>query len=276
MTQWKVSFQLLHFEAWILQIILSVSRLFWLFLGLEDVWGSPKKGGGFFWWMKMMGWKWGLFIWVASQLRNFSWKNMIVPHVFFPHPWHVRYPLRHHQKVWYFFVVFGGFGKWRKWLGNPRSSHHNQSSNQAAKQTTKQRNEQRNKQQFSFRLPKAVKKWTVQKIQHEIWHLNKEFDWRFWDFLNTWKFRVLMRWKDFLTVFFPGLWQFSAGIFLRCIWILFQFTWDTLDGRNPAPPGMYKTLQIMGYTTYQLVQDFFHQQYVLPFSNVSFANSKFS
>ena len=38
--------------------------------------------------------------------------------------------------------------------------------------------------------------------------------------------------------------------------------WDTVDGRNPAPPGMYKTLQSMGQTTYQLVQDFFHQQYV--------------
>ncbi len=35
----------------------------------------------------------------------------------------------------------------------------------------------------------------------------------------------------------------------------------TVDGRNPAPPGMYKTWYIMGKTTYQLVQDFFHQQY---------------
>ena len=34
----------------------------------------------------------------------------------------------------------------------------------------------------------------------------------------------------------------------------------TVDGGHPAPPGMYKTL-LMGYTTYQLVQDFFHQQY---------------
>ena len=32
--------------------------------------------------------------------------------------------------------------------------------------------------------------------------------------------------------------------------------------RNPKqPPGMYKTLQIMGYLLYQLVQDFFHQPY---------------
>ena len=37
-------------------------------------------------------------------------------------------------------------------------------------------------------------------------------------------------------------------------------TYDRVDGRNPAPPEMYKT-QIMGQTTYQLVQDFFHQQY---------------
>ena len=35
----------------------------------------------------------------------------------------------------------------------------------------------------------------------------------------------------------------------------------TVDGRNPAPPGMYKTLSIMGYLPYQLVQDFSHQQY---------------
>ena len=27
----------------------------------------------------------------------------------------------------------------------------------------------------------------------------------------------------------------------------------TVDGRNPAPPGMYKTMQIMGYLPYQLV-----------------------
>ena len=36
----------------------------------------------------------------------------------------------------------------------------------------------------------------------------------------------------------------------------------TADGRNPAPPGRYKTLEIMRYLRYQLVQDFFHQQYV--------------
>ena len=30
----------------------------------------------------------------------------------------------------------------------------------------------------------------------------------------------------------------------------------TVDGRNSAPPGMYETLQIMGYLPYHLVQDF--------------------
>ena len=34
----------------------------------------------------------------------------------------------------------------------------------------------------------------------------------------------------------------------------------TVDERNPAPPGMYKPCKKMGKTTYQLVQDFFHQQ----------------
>ena len=37
---------------------------------------------------------------------------------------------------------------------------------------------------------------------------------------------------------------------------------NTVDVRNPKqPPGMYKTLQIMGHLPYQLVQFFFHQQY---------------
>ena len=36
---------------------------------------------------------------------------------------------------------------------------------------------------------------------------------------------------------------------------------DIFGGRNPAPNGMYKTPWIVGLTTYQLVQDFFHQQY---------------
>ena len=35
----------------------------------------------------------------------------------------------------------------------------------------------------------------------------------------------------------------------------------TVDGTNPAPP---ETLS-MGYLPYQLVQDFFHQPYVLPY-----------
>ena len=39
---------------------------------------------------------------------------------------------------------------------------------------------------------------------------------------------------------------------------------DTVDGWNPKqPPGMYETLYIVGKATYQLVQDFSHQQYGL-------------
>ena len=39
-------------------------------------------------------------------------------------------------------------------------------------------------------------------------------------------------------------------------------SWPSVDGWNPKqPPGMYKTLQIMGEATYQLVQDFSHQQF---------------
>ena len=37
-------------------------------------------------------------------------------------------------------------------------------------------------------------------------------------------------------------------------------TTDTVDGWNPAAPGMYETLKIMGYLPYQLVKDFSHQQ----------------
>ena len=40
------------------------------------------------------------------------------------------------------------------------------------------------------------------------------------------------------------------------------FRLSTVDGRNPKQPhGMYKTLQIIVYLLYQLVQDFFHQPY---------------
>ena len=46
--------------------------------------------------------------------------------------------------------------------------------------------------------------------------------------------------------------KYCGGKCLKCV--------TTVDGRNPAPPGIYKTLQLMGFLTYQLVQDFFHQQ----------------
>ena len=40
------------------------------------------------------------------------------------------------------------------------------------------------------------------------------------------------------------------------------FKFLTVDGRNPAAPGMYKTLvnNGIGYLPYQRVHDFFHQQ----------------
>ena len=37
----------------------------------------------------------------------------------------------------------------------------------------------------------------------------------------------------------------------------------TVDERNPAPPNMYETLETIGYLPYQLMQDFFHQQYYI-------------
>ena len=49
----------------------------------------------------------------------------------------------------------------------------------------------------------------------------------------------------------------------------------TVVGRNPAPPGMYKTLKIMGYLLHRLVQDFFHQQYEICFQVVKSVVSVF-
>ena len=47
----------------------------------------------------------------------------------------------------------------------------------------------------------------------------------------------------------------------------------TVDARNPAPPWMVETLEIMGSTIYQLVQDVFHPQYVaLQLLHVALAN----
>ena len=43
--------------------------------------------------------------------------------------------------------------------------------------------------------------------------------------------------------------------------ILYVSAYSTVDGRNPAPPVTYETLWNMGYSRYQLVQEFFHQQH---------------
>ncbi len=69
--------------------------------------------------------------------------------------------------------------------------------------------------------------------------------------------------------------RFLSSLF-RSVVVLFPVSinnayCDTVGGRNPAPPGMYKTLYIMRYLPYQLVQDFVHQQY----STVCFDYSKF-
>ena len=51
-----------------------------------------------------------------------------------------------------------------------------------------------------------------------------------------------------------GTWKAAWKMCLSCFWLWKAPADTTVDGRNPAPPGMYQT-------TYQLVQDFFHQQY---------------
>ena len=67
-----------------------------------------------------------------------------------------------------------------------------------------------------------------------------------------------------------GSYLFSENKHWICTSLQKHFLTRTYDnmlsychGRNPAPPGMYETLQIMGYLSYHLVQDFFHQQYLI-------------
>ena len=61
------------------------------------------------------------------------------------------------------------------------------------------------------------------------------------------------------------LWEVKMG---KKRWVSNEIKWYRNiivlgDGRNPKqPPGIYKTLWILGYLLQQLVQDFFHQQYV--------------
>ena len=50
---------------------------------------------------------------------------------------------------------------------------------------------------------------------------------------------------------------------------LLEFRQDTVDGRNPTPPEMYKTLKcIKRWPTHQLVQDFFHQVFPMVFTHL--------
>ena len=50
-------------------------------------------------------------------------------------------------------------------------------------------------------------------------------------------------------------------MFLRLQKMASSFWVPPVDGRNPAPPGMYKARKyIMEYTTHQLLQDFIRQQ----------------
>ena len=67
-----------------------------------------------------------------------------------------------------------------------------------------------------------------------------------------------------------GVLHHKWGIFIGFIGSYIHIIiYTTVDGRNPAPPGMYKTLQIIVDSPYQLVQDFFHQQYVRWYSLIA-------
>ena len=67
---------------------------------------------------------------------------------------------------------------------------------------------------------------------------------------------------------FQGLWgsPLSWGGGGANPWVLFYgihheiIKFDTVEGRNLAPPDMYETMSIIGYVPYQLVQDLLNQQ----------------
>ena len=73
-------------------------------------------------------------------------------------------------------------------------------------------------------------------------------------------------WKTILSYWVLVTVQGRAGINSRRGFLFIDFficvICDPVGGRNPAPPGMYETLQMTGYLPYQLVQDFFHQPHV--------------
>ena len=67
----------------------------------------------------------------------------------------------------------------------------------------------------------------------------------------------------------------ASFIVVKYLLVKFQGgRYPTVDRRNPAPPGMYKTLYKMGCLTYQLVQDFYYQQYPLPNGEISSTRRK--
>ena len=71
--------------------------------------------------------------------------------------------------------------------------------------------------------------------------------------------------STFVGVFFLGKVR-NHGRVKGGFWGLhFLLTQNTVDGQNPAPPRMMIIPLLVGFYTSQVVQDFFHQQYVVLF-----------
>ena len=121
--------------------------------------------------------------------------------------------------------------------------------------------------------------WSIFKIYPDLPHWNLTKNISIYIYIHTQNGRI---WKEihfdkkpsflvqYLGVKFQwlGQWIFSTKTRRKLAWIASWGSWvgqhlvslgilgcHTVDGRNLAP-GMYKTLQIMGYLPYQLVQDF--------------------
>ena len=87
-----------------------------------------------------------------------------------------------------------------------------------------------------------------------------------WKWVTPWKTNMITRqWKTYhLKMYFllnMVIFQCRVGFQgYKCCVFFTPNKFNTVDGRNPAPPGMVKTLYIMGWSSL-VVQDFVHQQY---------------
>ena len=96
--------------------------------------------------------------------------------------------------------------------------------------------------------------WTL-----HVWFLSL-LHWIGWNitlYLPVWRNFVAMNKNGELT-FSTNSWLVVSRLlvyYVHPLSLILHHVGHTLDGRNPAPPRMFKILWIMGYTVYQLLQD---------------------